>query len=67
MTGKKGGGGGVEVFEGDAFRAMGAKEERGILDEAREVVKGELEGLVQEGGWKATRRWLMTRGNASGG
>ena len=50
------------VFDGEAFRAMDAKEEKEILDVAREEVRVELEGLVGEMGWKATKRWLMTRG-----
>lgn len=50
------------VFGGEAFRALDAKEEKGLLDGAREEVRGELEGLVGEMGWKATKRWLMTRG-----
>ncbi|KAM0801899.1 hypothetical protein BDR22DRAFT_144933 [Usnea florida] len=51
------------VFDGEAFRAMDAKEEKGLLDSAREEVRVELEGLVGEMGWKATKRWLMTRGH----
>ena len=50
------------AFDGEAFRAMDAKEEKGLLDMAREEVRVELEGLVGEMGWKATKRWLMTRG-----
>lgn len=56
----------TSVFDGDAFRALDAKEEKVLVDVAREKVKVELEGMVNEMGWKATKRWLMTRGPASG-
>ena len=54
------------VFEGEAFRGLEAKEERRIMDLAREEVKSELESMVDEVGWKATKKALLTRGAASG-
>lgn len=53
-------------FDGEAFRGLEAKEERRIMDLAREEVKSELESMVDEVGWKATKKALMTRGAASG-
>ncbi|CAF9937816.1 MAG: hypothetical protein ALECFALPRED_007421 [Alectoria fallacina] len=57
----------VAVFTGEAFRALGVEEERGVLDSAREVVRTELEGLVGEVGWKGARRWFLARGKGAGG
>ena len=54
-------------FVGEAFRGLEVKEERGIMDRARERVKGELEGMVGEVGWKAVRKGLMGRGVGGGG
>ncbi|CAD6591112.1 MAG: hypothetical protein ASARMPREDX12_004927 [Alectoria sarmentosa] len=57
----------VAVFEGEAFRALGVEEERCVLNTAREVVRGELEALVGEVGWKGARRWILARGKGAGG
>lgn len=56
----------TSAFAGDAFRALEAKDERVLMDAARERVKVELEGIVNEMGWKATKKWLMTRRPALG-
>ena len=53
-------------FGAEGFRALDAKEEKEILDLAREKVKAELEGMVEEMGWKAVRKLFMTRAVASG-
>ena len=60
-------GGEASVFEGEAFRAWDAKEEKDFLDAARGLVKAELEGLVGQMGWKATRKLLMAGGVNFGG
>lgn len=52
-------GSGRVVFEGEGWRNLDVKVEREILDKARERVKGELEALVEEGGWKAARKTLI--------
>ena len=54
------------AFDGDEFRALDAKEERRIMDLARGEVKTELEGMVDEMGWKAAKKLLMTRTATSG-
>lgn len=53
------------AFEGEAFRRLGEGDEAGLLEGAREVVRGELEGLVGGLGWKGFRRWVM--GGGGGG
>ena len=55
-------GGEASAFDGEAFRNLDAKEERTLMDVAREEVMVELEEMVGEVGWKATKKWLMTRG-----
>lgn len=52
----------MSAFDGEAFRNLDAKEERTLMDVAREEVMVELEEMVGEMGWKATKKWLMTRG-----
>lgn len=54
-----GSGSGRVVFEGEEWRGLDVKVERDFLDRARERVQGELETLVEEVGWKATRKALM--------
>ena len=56
----------TSAWDGDAFRALDAKEEKSFLDVAREKVKSELEGMVGEMGWKATKKLLVAQGVASG-
>lgn len=50
------------AFDGEAFRNLDAKEEKVLMDTAREEVVVELDGMVGQLGWKATKKWLMTRG-----
>ena len=52
------------AFEGVGFRALDPKVEKGFLEGAREIVRGELEGMVGEVGWKAVKKVLMAEGVA---
>lgn len=56
---------GVTVaFDGVAFRALDPKEEKKVLEGARELVRSELEGMVGEVGWKGAKKLLMAKGGA---
>ena len=59
-------GGDKVVFEGENWRELDVKEERRVMDGAREVVKVELEGLVEEVGWMKARLALMNGGAGAG-
>lgn len=56
-------GSGRVVLEGEGWRGLDIKVEREVLDRARERVKGQLEALVEEVGWRATKKALMNGGS----
>ena len=53
--------GGVVRFEGEAFRDWEAKDEKGVLEGAREKVRTQLEGMVGEMGWKGVKKALLAK------